>query len=210
MITPNPESRNPNFRLMRFHKPSRIIGLLDLTNFIPPNSTGVEVGSWLGESAIIFAESGRIQSLTCIDTWQQPEIERAFDLNTEPYPVIQKKKLAGTIATRLFQDESLDFVYIDGNHKYSVVKDDIDYWLPKIKPDGLICGHDYDPKYPGVIQAVLMILGKPDLIFGDTSWLKFKNRLNLEFPLADWQAKLHSNSVIARLGEAISVPHSES
>ena len=46
-------------------------------------------------------------------------------------------------AVKLFKDESLDFVYIDANHAYDFVKEDLEMWWPKIKKGGYICGHDY-------------------------------------------------------------------
>jgi len=42
-----------------------------------------------------------------------------------------------------FEDESLDFVYIDGNHAYEYVRDDIAGWITKVRPGGIISGHDY-------------------------------------------------------------------
>jgi hypothetical protein len=54
--------------------------------------------------------------------------------------------------------ESADMVFIDGDHSYESVKEDILTWLPKTKK--MICGHDYSMTYPGVIQAA-------DEIFGD-------------------------------------------
>lgn len=42
-----------------------------------------------------------------------------------------------------FEDESLDFVYIDANHEYSFVMDDIKNWSKKVKPGGIMSGHDY-------------------------------------------------------------------
>ena len=47
-------------------------------------------------------------------------------------------------AVKDFDDESLDFVYIDGNHLYPAVKKDIDLWWPKVKAGGVMGGHDYD------------------------------------------------------------------
>jgi hypothetical protein len=43
----------------------------------------------------------------------------------------------------LFEDESLDFIYIDGNHTYNSVKEDMELWFPKLKKGGLFAGHDY-------------------------------------------------------------------
>lgn len=68
--------------------------------------------------------------------------------------VIRKDSVA---ASKDFADESLDFVFIDADHTYEGCKADIVAWLPKVKPDGWICGHDFrNPNYPawGVEQAV--------------------------------------------------------
>lgn len=46
-------------------------------------------------------------------------------------------------AAKHFGEAVLDWVYIDGNHSYEAVVDDIHAWLPKLKPGGLIGGHDY-------------------------------------------------------------------
>ena len=45
--------------------------------------------------------------------------------------------------SELFNDESLDFVYIDANHKYEYVKQDISLWYPKVRKGGIVAGHDY-------------------------------------------------------------------
>ncbi len=46
-------------------------------------------------------------------------------------------------AVDLFEDKSLDFVYIDANHAYDYIKQDIELWYPKVKNGGLISGDDY-------------------------------------------------------------------
>lgn len=42
-----------------------------------------------------------------------------------------------------FADRSLDFVYIDAQHHYEAVREDIALWHPKVKPGGILAGHDY-------------------------------------------------------------------
>ena len=54
----------------------------------------------------------------------------------------------------LLPDAYLDFIYIDGDHSYKGVKIDIELARKKVKSGGFICGHDYTPQFPGVIQAV--------------------------------------------------------
>ena len=41
-------------------------------------------------------------------------------------------------------DNSLDFVYIDANHSYACVMDDMTAWTPKVRSGGIVSGHDYD------------------------------------------------------------------
>lgn len=58
-------------------------------------------------------------------------------------------------ASHHFDDESVDFVFIDAEHTYEGVRDDIAAWRPKIRPGGLLCGHDYKaPRWAGVVRAV--------------------------------------------------------
>jgi predicted O-methyltransferase YrrM len=59
----------------------------------------------------------------------------------------------------------LDMVYIDGNHAYEFVKKDIELYAPKIKPGGLIGGHDIEgsPMTAGVQQAVFEYADKHNL-----------------------------------------------
>lgn len=46
-------------------------------------------------------------------------------------------------AVKKFADESIDFVYIDGNHSYDYVRDDIREWSKKVRAGGVVSGHDY-------------------------------------------------------------------
>jgi predicted O-methyltransferase YrrM len=67
--------------------------------------------------------------------------------------------VAGSVeAAALFASSSLDFVFIDGDHSCAAVLADIAAWLPKIKPGGLLAGHDYkmtgQPHLRGVTEAV--------------------------------------------------------
>jgi predicted O-methyltransferase YrrM len=57
-------------------------------------------------------------------------------------------------AAALVDDGSLDFVFIDADHSYSAVMQDIAHWRPKVRKGGWIGGHDYNAKWPGVVSAV--------------------------------------------------------
>jgi len=61
-------------------------------------------------------------------------------------------------AVSRFPDDYFDFIYIDATHVYESVKADLNMFLPKLKQDGLMCGHDYMVDFGhsgfGVIEAV--------------------------------------------------------
>jgi predicted O-methyltransferase YrrM len=48
----------------------------------------------------------------------------------------------------------VDMVFIDANHEYASVVQDIRLWRPLVAPGGLFAGHDYAPQWPGVVRAV--------------------------------------------------------
>ena len=58
-------------------------------------------------------------------------------------------------ASFLLDDGSLDFVYIDGDHRFDAVMLDLILWTPKVRPGGIVAGHDYFHFYQsGVCHAV--------------------------------------------------------
>lgn len=61
------------------------------------------------------------------------------------------------ISPDFVRDQSLDFFFIDAGHTYKSVTKDLDAWLPKLKSDGWMIGHDID--YPSVEQAVIDKIG---------------------------------------------------
>ena len=68
-------------------------------------------------------------------------------------------------ASKKFEDNSVDFIFIDAGHEYDEVKADILSWLPKMKKGGVMAGHDYNGfdiggGYPGVRKAVDELFGR--------------------------------------------------
>jgi hypothetical protein len=55
-------------------------------------------------------------------------------------------------AVKDFEDESLDFIFIDADHAYESVLNDLNAWYPKVKSGGLLAGHDI--YYMDVAKAV--------------------------------------------------------
>ena len=82
--------------------------------------------------------------------------------------VVKVYWMATNQAAELVPDGWADFVFIDAAHSYEAVRDDIRLWAPKVKPGGWLGGHDYHPKFQGVIRAVDEAFGKAgiDLLDG--------------------------------------------
>jgi glycosyltransferase involved in cell wall biosynthesis/predicted O-methyltransferase YrrM len=155
----------------------------------------VEIGSWKGMSsaymAVEIANSGKDIDFYCVDTWEGSVEHEQYGMDTsslydtflnnmEPvrkyYKGIRAKSLQ---AVKQFEDNSLDFVFIDASHEYQDVKDDIISWFPKVKRGGVIAGHDYlNADFPGVEKAVQEVLGNK-ITTQETCWVYEKTEVEL-------------------------------
>lgn len=117
---------------------------------------GVEVGVFMGEFTRKLAKSG--MTLYGIDPWGQfpdyPKTDRNFlekwesmyeisKENTKDCPNVTLIRKTSMDAVISFPVESLDFVYIDGNHKFKYIAEDLYEWAKRVKSGGIISGHDY-------------------------------------------------------------------
>lgn len=158
-------------------------GLQELIDKLPKDCIMAEIGSYIGESTELFANG--CKKIYAIDFWknyydksdkrfyQYPMklVEQVFDIRMKKFKNLIKIKKSSKEASNEFEDEILDFVYIDSNHQYENVLEDIKTWLPKIKSNGMIGGHDYG-YLPDVTKAVNQMFGKNNVeTFRDTSWL---------------------------------------
>jgi predicted O-methyltransferase YrrM len=147
----------------------------------PSGSTFVEIGSWKGRSAAYMAteiaNSQKNIDFYCIDTWKgSTELknnvyvpEDLYDIFTENMTTLKNYfktiKLPSIEAAKKFEDESIDFVFIDASHEYKDVVDDILAWSPKLKQGGTLAGHDYDIElFPGVVKAACACLSQYTVI----------------------------------------------
>lgn len=86
--------------------------------------------------------------------WNFERIKREFAARTAPFADRLTVLNCDTEAAAALVDRRFDFVFIDAEHTYEGVRDDIRAWRDKIVPGGLLCGHDYSKKFPGVKLAV--------------------------------------------------------
>jgi hypothetical protein len=130
----------------------------------------VEVGVRKGDHAQQVLDNWpEIEHLTLVDAWkpydafpnemdQNHTRDLVIDkfLGNEKVTVLQADSVQGSLK---FEDETLDFAYIDADHSYVAVMRDVRAWLPKIRKGGIIGGHDYDFEHDSVKKAVHDIFG---------------------------------------------------
>lgn len=116
--------------------------------------TGAEIGVYKGEYSEVLCKGIPDLTLYCVDPYRvypgypmtdQAQMDRNF--------VEARKRLEVYAVTFLIQpsmeatyyvpDGSLDFVYIDGNHEFVHVINDLHAWIPKVRKGGIVAGHDY-------------------------------------------------------------------
>jgi len=81
-------------------------------------------------------------------------------------------KQPSNVAYKKFDDEYFDFIYIDGDHSYKAVKEDIELWYPKLRKGGIIAGDDYHKD--GVKPAVEECFKNYEVSLNEYEWLVTK------------------------------------
>lgn len=146
----------------------------------PNFSTFIELGVWTGRSIAFLAQTLKLYYPTGdkihiygVDLfentykWQKKDLREIVENVYDIYDRHLKREGVRNFITDIkdyswaaaaqFDDNSVDFVFIDADHRYESVVKDIDAWLPKIKKGGIISGHDFTYAVTtenGVSQAV--------------------------------------------------------
>lgn len=132
-----------------------------LLDYLGLAGIGVEIGVWKGEFSDIILEKSHLSQLYSIDSWTSfPKQDYLDCCNVTKEKHLENKLLTKQLlskygkrskiiqslskdAVKQFKDHSLDFLYLDSNHKYEYVKEDLELWYQKVKIGGVISGHDY-------------------------------------------------------------------
>jgi hypothetical protein len=136
-------------------------------------SVMVELGCWKGRSAafagVEIANSGKWITFYTIDTFKgsdEPKHHEDPDVRAGTLEIRARANLAplteldlvriivqdSATAAGMFQDESVDFIFVDAAHTYEGVKADLHAWWPKLRGGGIMAGDDF--RWKGVNQAV--------------------------------------------------------
>jgi SAM-dependent methyltransferase len=130
-----------------------------------PGARILEIGSWKGMSSSVLAREAAAAGarVYCVDTFQGSEdtwqdtvevrdtLFGIFRTNMHKLGYYQRvvfPLVMGSLdAALLVADASLDMVFIDADHRYLPFLQDLRAWLPKVRPGGILCGHDCDAWY---------------------------------------------------------------
>lgn len=126
---------------------------------------GVEIGVEKGNFSAVLSDYANW--LYCIDPWQYSTEYRSHvdQVRLDSFYEATKEKLKDKRVTILrgfsvplaedFDDSSLDFVYVDGAHDFENVYGDLMAWYSKLRPGGIMAGHDFTGSHKDVKKAVL-------------------------------------------------------
>jgi SAM-dependent methyltransferase len=157
-------------------------GLIQLCrDWLKPTDVIAEIGCFAGVSTAVFACF--VKKVIAVDPFMKglalgynqisgpmlAEGERLFNIMLQTHPNVQHMHEYGNDASKLVQDASLDAVYIDGWHIEPAFRQDMEHWLPKLKPGGLLMGHDWGELIEGFYRR--MGLRCPVCYYEESSWV---------------------------------------
>ena len=163
------------------------------TYFKKKGLIGVEIGVKKGYNAKSILKELNISKLYLIDIWNDYNEFGIKNSTNEYYEIVLKKfeknkkveiiRDFSEIVVKNIENNSLDFIYIDGNHEYKYVYKDIDLWFEKVRNFGIIAGHDI-LNIKDVFKAVRDYCLKHQIKFNISApdWYFIKN-LNKNFSL---------------------------
>lgn len=167
------------------------ITLFELAKSLPETDPrAVEIGSWQGKSTVCIAQGLRDKpgaQLTCIDPFDasgDAESKDAYDGRAQALNGPLRRAFEANLAAASVRDvvdvragfshdhvdaidESIDLLFLDGDHSYDAIKRDFVEWSPKVKSGGYLAMHDVvHPVHEGPRRVV------EELIQGDPQWIE--------------------------------------
>lgn len=119
---------------------------------------GAEVGVNQGKYSAYLLETVPGLKLYSIDNWEG-KYQGAEEIATEKlskYPGSTILRGDSVEVSSRIADETLDFIYIDGDHTEWGVERDLKAWMPKVKKGGIISGHDWQlPAVRGTLKRLI-------------------------------------------------------
>lgn len=124
----------------------------------------VDLGTYHGVSALSFA--GDAKKVITIDKFENKKDEKIANNVLELADNIEIIKDSFTNQVNKFDDNSIDILHIDGDHKLKSITDDCMLWSPKVKKNGIMLMHDvYNPVFIGPFHVFVNYISAPKLMF---------------------------------------------
>lgn len=121
----------------------------------------IEIGTWDGGFTEAILSKPNVLKVYCVDPYKhfinneypdgmneltQQEFDKKYNNTKNKLSIYGERvefiRQTSLDASKMFEDNTLDFVYIDGNHDYKYVLQDLTVWYPKLKSGGFLCGDD--------------------------------------------------------------------
>lgn len=143
----------------------------EIIDLLPIGFSGCEIGIFEGAFSNYIIEKKNPRKYYMVDVFEGMAVsgdkdgnnmktislEQSYRSLSEKYKNNKQIIIYKGISDLFFQQiesNSLDFAYIDGDHGYHAVRRDLENARDKVKPNGIISGHDYTERFPGVMLAV--------------------------------------------------------
>lgn len=129
----------------------------------PKDAIGAELGVQRGENAFVLLEAAKPRRLHLIDKWESRSKWRNTQQRFGHLPEVILHRGLTQQVVREFDDSYFDWIYIDADHAYRAVLQDLRLYHAKVKKDGLVFGHDFFNHgivKMDVIKAVLECVAK--------------------------------------------------
>lgn len=151
-----------------------------ILDYMPENSIGLEIGVWKGTFSKFINSNKQLSHFYLCDPWsfqpefpqnwyggaiskEQKDMDAIYESVNNEFKDFTNVSIIRDYSSNLLNHleiNSLDWVYIDGNHAYEYVIQDLEISFNLVKPQGFIFGDDYVTAHPGVIKAFKEFLEK--------------------------------------------------
>ena len=141
----------------------------------------IEIGSYGGESTVILSQY--FNEVLAIDPWlngydindsasqicPMKFVFKAFQDRIQDLKNVSFEKCKSFEGLQFVKDGSCDLIYLDGDHRYESVLNDLKGWKPKLRSGGIMAGHDWS--WQSIKKALKEEIGDKDYeLFQDDSW----------------------------------------
>ncbi len=153
-----------------------LVCIAELAKALPENSTIVELGSLFGKSSVHWAKNAADSvKIYCVDPWKrenwikplEKKFNTTFSIDTFWQNIGDSSNVTALQAysPQDFTDWNIpvDIYFDDSVHTNPIFRENLYFWLDRMKPGSIICGHDYSPAFPDIVDEVNCLAEKLSL-----------------------------------------------